>query len=75
MDFLLTAKHDFGATQRFFRAMLKDEPLLSPNRIGTDGAYTFPSSIKTSADSGHLHRILLPKHLQQRIYVDNFQVK
>lgn len=36
--------------------MLKDEPLLSPAKIGTDGANTFPSAIKTSVDDGHLLR-------------------
>ena len=37
---LLTAK-------RFFRKMLKDEPLLSLEKTGTDGSDTFPSTIKT----------------------------
>ncbi|MGZ2454261.1 transposase-like protein [Rhizobium ruizarguesonis] len=30
IDFLLTAKRDLDAAKRFFRTMLKDEPLLSP---------------------------------------------
>ncbi|MGO8337651.1 IS6 family transposase, partial [Rhizobium ruizarguesonis] len=47
MDFLLTATRDLDAAKRFFRKMLKHEPLLSPNKIGTDGANTFPSTIKT----------------------------
>lgn len=55
VDFLLTAKRDFDATKRFFRTMLKDEPLLSPAKIGTDGVSTFPSAIKTSVDSERLH--------------------
>ena len=38
VDFLLTAKRDLEAAKRFFRKMLKDEPLLAPDRIGTDGA-------------------------------------
>ncbi len=37
---LLTAKRDFDAVKRFFRKMLKDGPLLSPDRIGTDEACT-----------------------------------
>ncbi|WP_318029031.1 DDE-type integrase/transposase/recombinase, partial [Rhizobium ruizarguesonis] len=49
MDFLLTAKRDLDAAKRFFRKMLKHEPLLSPNKIGTNGANTFPSTIKTPA--------------------------
>ena len=40
VDFLLTAKRDLDAAKRFFRKMLKDEPLLSPKKIGTDGANT-----------------------------------
>jgi transposase-like protein len=40
VDFLLTAKRDLDAAKRFFRKMLKDEPLLSPGKIGTDGANT-----------------------------------
>src|SRR4051794_26437433 len=38
VDFLLTAKRDLEAAKRFFRKALKDQPLLSPDRIGTDGA-------------------------------------
>ncbi len=37
VDFLLTAKRDLEAAKRFFRKMLKDQPLLAPDRIGTDG--------------------------------------
>src|SRR3954451_22469692 len=37
VDFLLTAKRDLKAAKRFFRKMLKDGPLLAPDRIGTDG--------------------------------------
>src|SRR4051812_525515 len=37
VDFLLTAKCDLEAAKRFFRKMLKDQPLLAPDRIGTDG--------------------------------------
>ena len=37
VDFLLTAKRDLEAAKRFFRKALKEEPLLSPDRIGTDG--------------------------------------
>ena len=54
VDFLLTAKRDLDAAKRFFRKMLKDEPLLSPGKIGTDGANTFPSTIKTSVEEGLL---------------------
>ncbi|MHC2354852.1 transposase-like protein [Sinorhizobium meliloti] len=56
VDFLLTAKRDLDAAKRFFRKMLKEEPLLSPEKIGTGGANTFPSAIKTSVDDGLLHR-------------------
>src|SRR3954464_15031518 len=43
VDFLLTAKRDLEAAKRFFRKMLKDEPLLAPDRIGTDGAGPCPA--------------------------------
>lgn len=58
--------------------MLKDEPLLSPKKIGTDGANTFPSAIKTSVDGGLLHAgpaHYVTKHLQQGIESDHFRVK
>src|SRR3954467_7937369 len=42
VDFLLTAKRDLDAAKRFFRKMLQDHPLLSPDRIGTDGAGSGP---------------------------------
>lgn len=78
LDFLLTAKRDLAAAKRFFRKMLKDEPLLSPNTIGTDGANTFPSTIKTLVDDGLLHPgpvHYVTKHLQQGIESDHFPVK
>src|SRR3712207_6879687 len=42
VDFLLTAKRDLEAAKRLFRKMLQDQPLLSPDRIGTDGAGSYP---------------------------------
>ncbi|MBP2450023.1 hypothetical protein JOH51_007531 [Rhizobium leguminosarum] len=58
--------------------MLKDEPLLSPTKIGIDGANIFPSTIKTSVDEGLLHPDpvhYVTKHLQQGIESDHFRVK
>ncbi len=78
IDFLLTAKRDLDAAKRFFRKMLKDEPLLSPGKIGTDGANTFPSTIKTAVDDGLLHPDpvhYVTKHRQQGIESDHFRVK
>jgi len=58
--------------------MLKDEPLLSPDSIGTDGAKTFPPAIKAAEKEGLLrtnstHHVT--KHLQQGIESDHFRVK
>lgn len=58
--------------------MLKDEPLFSPEKVGTDGANTFPSTIKTAVDDGLLHPNpvhSVTKHLQQGIESDHFRVK
>ncbi|MBB4956157.1 hypothetical protein H4S14_004251 [Agrobacterium vitis] len=58
--------------------MLKDEPLLWRNKIGTDGANTFPSAIKTSVDSVLLHpdpMYYAAKHLQQGIESDHIRPK
>ncbi|MFM2281298.1 MAG: hypothetical protein RLZZ444_3529 [Pseudomonadota bacterium] len=58
--------------------MLKDEPLLSREKIGTDGANTFPSTIKTAVDDGHLRPDpvhYVTKHLRQGIENDHFRVK
>lgn len=58
--------------------MLRDEPLLSPGKIGIDGASTFPSTIKTVVDDRLLHPNpvhYVTKHLQQGIESDYFQVK
>ena len=35
---MLNAKRDLEAPKRFFRKMLEDQPLLAPDRIGTDAA-------------------------------------
>ncbi len=48
VDFLLTARRDLEAAKRFFRKMLQDQPLLSPDRIGTDAAGPYPSAISAA---------------------------
>jgi len=78
VDFLLTAKRDLDAAKRFFRKALKDEPLLAPNKIGTDGASVYPKAIADGAKDGLTpstvrHRV--SKHLQQGIESDHFHVK
>jgi transposase-like protein len=78
VDFLLTANRDLEAAKRFFRKMLSAEPLLAPDRIGTDGAGPCPSAITESRQAGLLpctpmHYVT--KHLQQGIESDHFRVK
>ena len=78
VDFLLTAKRDLDAARRFFRKALKDQPLLAPEKIGTDGASVYPSAISDSVKarlmpSNPTHRV--SKHLQQGIESDHFHVK
>ena len=78
VDFLLTAKRDLEAAKRFFRKMLKDQPLLAPDRIGTDGAAPYPPAITAARKDGLLPQDPLhyvTKHLQQRIESDHFRVK
>jgi transposase-like protein len=78
VDFLLTAKRDLDAAKRFFRKMLEDQPLLAPDRIGTDGANTFPPAIVAARKEGLLPQNPLhyvTKHLQQGIESDHFRVK
>jgi transposase-like protein len=78
VDFRLTASRDLAAAKRFFHKMLRDEPLLAPDRIGTDGAKTFPPAIAAASEEGLLrqdpvHRVA--KHLQQGIESYHFPVK
>ncbi|WP_456686445.1 IS6 family transposase [Bradyrhizobium sp. P5_C11_2] len=78
VDFLLTAKRDLDAAKRFFRKVLQDQPLLAPDRIGTDGAGPYPPAIAHSREVGLLPRAPLhyvTKHLQQGIESDHFRVK
>jgi transposase, IS6 family len=78
VDFLLTAQRDLDAAKRFFRKMLQDQPLLAPDRIGTDGAGPYPRAIAESRKAGLLPRTPIhhiTKHLQQRIESDHFRVK
>ena len=78
VDFLLTANRDLNAAKRFFRKMLQDQPLLVPDRIGTDGAGLYPSAIPNSCKAGLLPRTpvhYVTKHLQQGIESDHFRVK
>jgi transposase-like protein len=58
--------------------MLQDQPLLAPDRIGTDGAGTYPPAILAARNDGLLPRAPLhyvTKHLQQGIESDHFRVK
>src|SRR4051794_34586635 len=58
--------------------MLQEEPLLSPDRIGTDGAGAYPPAIAQSRKDGLLARTpvhYVTKHLQQGIESDHFRVK
>ncbi len=78
VDFLLTANRDLEAAKRFFRKMLSAEPLLAPDRIGTDGAGPYPPAITESRKEGLLPRTPIhhvSKHLQQGIESDHFRVK
>src|SRR5215218_4607285 len=50
VDFLLTARRDLGAAKRFFRKMLEDQPLLAPDRIGTDAAGPYPPTIAATRE-------------------------
>jgi len=78
VDFLLTANRDLVAAKRFFRKMLSAEPLLAPDRIGTDGAGTYPRAIAESRKAGLLPGTpihYVTKHLQQGIESDHFRVK
>ena len=78
VDFLLTARRDLDAAKQFFRKMLQDQPLLSPDRIGTDAAGPYPPAIRASKRAGLLARTpvhSVTKHLQQRIESDHCRVK
>ena len=75
VDFLLTARCDLDAAKRFFRKALKEGPLLSPDRIGTDGAGIYPPALAAARKEGLLshdpvHHVT--KHLQQGIESDHF---
>ena len=73
--------------KRFFRKILQEEPLLSPDRIGTDGAGSYPPALfagsyppalTVAQKDGLLARTLVhyvTKHLQQGIESDHFRVK
>ncbi len=78
VDFLLTTKRDLDAAKRFFRKALKEGPLLSPDRIGTDGAGIYPPALVTARKEGMLSQDpvhYVTKHLQQGIESDHFRVK
>lgn len=78
VDFLLSAKRDLDAAMRFFCKALEDQPLLAPDRIGTDAAGPYPPAITASRKAGLLARTpihYVTKHLQQGIESDHFRVK
>lgn len=56
--------------------MLSADPLFAPDRIGTDGAGTYPPAIVAARSAGFLPRTPLnyvTKHLQQDIESDHFR--
>jgi len=57
IDFLLTAKRNIKAAQRFFRKAFKEDGLFAPTYIGTDKATTFPKTIQTMKNE-----YILPNH-------------
>ena len=78
VDFLLTANRDLDAAKRFFRKMLQDQPLLAPDRIGTDGAAPYSPAIPESREAGLPPRTpvhYVAKHLQQGTESDHFRIK
>ena len=57
---------------------LKNQPLLSPATIGTDGAVSFPIAIQSALEDGLLppdpvHNVT--RYLQQGIEIDHFRAK
>ena len=73
-----TAQRDLDAAKRFFRKMLSADPLFAPDRVGTDGAGTYPPAIAESRKEDLLPCMPLhyvTKHLQQGIESDHFRVK
>ncbi|ACL62458.1 IS6-like element ISMno34 family transposase [Methylobacterium nodulans] len=78
VDFLLPAHRDLDAAKRFFRTMLQDQPLLAPDRIGTDGAGPDPPALAESREAGLLPRTpthSVTKPLQQGSEGDHFRMK
>jgi IS6 family transposase len=78
VDFLLSARRDLEAAKRFFRKALENQPLLAPDRIGTDAASPYPPAITATRKAGLLARVpvhYVTKHLQQGIESDHFRVK
>ena len=78
VDLSLTAARDLDAAKWFSRKALKDQPLLGPQKIGTDGAGIYPTAIVDAAEAGlmpgkPMHRV--SKHLQQGLESDHFHVK
>ncbi|AGS25559.1 hypothetical protein REMIM1_PE00473 (plasmid) [Rhizobium etli bv. mimosae str. Mim1] len=56
MKFFCFRHSGFLSTQENLSTFpMQDEPLLPPGKIGTDGAHTFPSTIKAPIDDGLLH--------------------
>jgi transposase, IS6 family len=78
VDFLLMAKRDLEEVKLFFRKVPKNQPLLAPDQIGTDGAGPYPPAIAIARKGRLLPQDPLhyvSKHLQQGIESDHFRVK
>jgi len=78
IDFLLTARRNIKAAQRFFRKAFKEDGLFAPTYIGTDKATTFPKTIEAMKNeyilSNHCFHET-KKSLQQGIENDHFRLK
>lgn len=78
IDFLLTARRNIQAAQRFFRKAFKEDRLFAPTHIGTDKANPFPKTIQTMKKEHILSNSCqhaTGKSLQQGIESDHFRLK
>lgn len=78
IDFLLTARRNIQAAQRFFRKAFKGDRLFAPTHIGTDKANPFPKTIQTMKNEYILSNScqhVTGKSLQQGIESDHFRLK
>ena len=75
IDFLLSAKRDAAATQRFFRKALKQVHTVNPRTLTVDKTAAYPSATKKAGELWRFTKLRQVKYLNNIVEQDHRRIK